>query len=45
MKIIAFAYGDPCDPNTWSNVPFFAISALQEMGNQVIGVDLGGGYL
>lgn len=42
MKIIAFAHGDPFDPNTWSNVPFYSVLALQNMGHQVIGIDLGG---
>ena len=40
MEIIAFAYGNPRDVNTWSNVPAFAIKTLENQGHTVHAINL-----
>jgi glycosyltransferase involved in cell wall biosynthesis len=40
MEIIAFAQGNPQDPQTWSNVPYFAVKTLENMGHTVRCVDI-----
>ena len=40
MEIITFAFGEPRNPQTWSNVPYFAVKALEEMGHTVHCVDI-----
>lgn len=40
MEIIAFAYGNPRDVNTWSNVPAFAIKTLEAQGHTVHAINL-----
>lgn len=40
MEIIVFAYGNPRDINTWSNVPAFAIQTLEAQGHTIHAVNL-----
>lgn len=41
MEIIVFSYGEARDANTWSNVPSFAVNALEQMGHIVHCVNFG----
>ena len=41
MEIIVFAFGDARNPQTWSNVPHFAVKAMEELGHTVHCVDIG----
>lgn len=40
MEIIAFAFGNPQDSQTWSNVPYFAVKTLEKMGHTVHCIDI-----
>lgn len=40
MEIITFAFGEPRNPQTWSNVPYFAVKELEKMGHTVHCVDI-----
>ena len=39
MKIIAFSNGDSNNPETWSNVPFYFLKALEATGAEVVRVN------
>ncbi len=41
MEIIVFSFGDARNPQTWSNVPHFAVKAMEDLGHTVHCVDIG----
>lgn len=40
-KIIVISEGNPFDPKTWSNIPFFLIKGLIDKGYEVYGINVG----
>lgn len=40
MRILAFSFGDPNLPKTWSGVPYYSIKAMENKGHEVFGYDI-----